>query len=206
MPKSSHPEAAGNPGKPTRDRASCPWARRRNSSPTPYRRHDRQVPPRREGCRHQGRMNRGPCVKMWLLTAGIMALSPLPTLSPLDGRYSSKVEPLPPVFQRTRASSLPHSHRNRGLQALAAEPAISEVPAGENCLPPPSKNSTHSYELYGRGRRRRSKTRGAHNHDVKAIEIFPQGTSRRQRADAEVAEFIHFALHTSKTSITCATR
>ena len=58
-----------------------------------------------------------------------MSLSTLTALSPLDGRYHSKVDALRPLFSEFALIK----HRIRveieWLKALAAEPAIAEVPA-----------------------------------------------------------------------------
>ena len=57
-----------------------------------------------------------------------MALSPLTALSPLDGRYSSKVEPLRQYFSELALIRYRILIEIEWLQALAAEPAIAEVP------------------------------------------------------------------------------
>src|SRR3954470_22147059 len=57
-----------------------------------------------------------------------MALSPLTALSPLDGRYSSKVEPLRRYFSELALIRYRVQVEVEWLKALAAEPAIKEVP------------------------------------------------------------------------------
>ena len=58
-----------------------------------------------------------------------MALSSLTALTPLDGRYSSKVEPLRKYFSELGLIRYRVLVEVEWLKALAAEPAIAEVPA-----------------------------------------------------------------------------
>jgi len=58
----------------------------------------------------------------------IMALTSLTALSPLDGRYSSKVEPLRRHFSELGLIRYRVQVEIAWLKALAAEPRIKEVP------------------------------------------------------------------------------
>ncbi|MGH8618203.1 MAG: adenylosuccinate lyase [Burkholderiales bacterium] len=120
-----------------------------------------------------------------------MALSALTALSPLDGRYASKVDALRLHFSELGLI------RNRvlveieWLKALAAEPAIKEVPAF-------SAATVKALDAVASGF---SEADGAAvkaieartNHDVKAIEYFLKDKLGANAEVAKVAEFIHFA-------------
>ena len=59
----------------------------------------------------------------------IMALTALTALSPLDGRYAGKIEPLRRYFSELGLIRYRVLVEVEWLKALAAEPAIAEVPA-----------------------------------------------------------------------------
>ena len=120
-----------------------------------------------------------------------MAPSPLTALSPLDGRYSSKVEPLRKYFSELGLIGYRVRVEIEWLKALAAEPAIREVPKF-------SAATVKQLNALGGGF---SETDGAAvkaieartNHDVKAIEYFLKDRLTGNAEVARVAEFIHFA-------------
>src|SRR3972149_5139755 len=60
---------------------------------------------------------------------GLMALTTLTALSPLDGRYAGKLEPLRRHFSELGLIGYRVRIEVEGLKALAAERAIREVPA-----------------------------------------------------------------------------
>jgi adenylosuccinate lyase len=120
-----------------------------------------------------------------------MELTALNALSPVDGRYGSKVDDLRPIFSEYGLIRHRVLVEVRWLQALAAEPAIAEVPA----------LSDHAHRLlegivdgFDEAEAQRVKNiERTTNHDVKAVEYF---LKERIAGNAEleaVAEFIHFA-------------
>ncbi len=120
-----------------------------------------------------------------------MAPSPLTALSPLDGRYSGKVEPLRKYFSELALIRYRVEVEVEWLKALAAAPAIKEVP----------KFSTATIKALDALVRGFTEADGATvkkieartNHDVKAIEYFLKDKLARNAEIAKVAEFIHFA-------------
>ena len=58
-----------------------------------------------------------------------MPLSPLTALSPLDGRYASRVAPLRSLFSEYALIRYRVKVEIEWLKALAAEPAVAEVSA-----------------------------------------------------------------------------
>jgi adenylosuccinate lyase len=120
-----------------------------------------------------------------------MALTPLTALSPLDGRYHNKLAALRETFSELALIR----HRVRveieWLKALAASPAIREVPA----FSPPTLAQIDAVaarfsEADGEAVKAiEAKT----NHDVKAVEYFLRDKLAGNREVAKVAEFIHFA-------------
>ncbi len=120
-----------------------------------------------------------------------MSLSSLTALSPLDGRYRSKAEPLVAWF--SEAALIRHRVlvELAWLKALAHEPAIPE-------LPPFSKRTlaeidSCAAEFSADDAAAVKQIEARTNHDVKAVEYWIR---ERFAANAEVAKagpFIHFA-------------
>ncbi|MDC8012305.1 adenylosuccinate lyase [Tahibacter soli] len=120
-----------------------------------------------------------------------MTANSLTALSPLDGRYAAKADPLRPIF-----SEFGLMHRRvlvevRWLLALSEHPAIAEVPAfGEASR----RALTALAEGFSLDDAERVKTiERETNHDVKAVEYF---IKERIAGDAELKpalEFVHFA-------------
>ena len=120
-----------------------------------------------------------------------MAPSPLTALSPLDGRYSSKVASLRAHFSELALIRCRVRVEIEWLKALATEPAIKEVPAF----------SAATIKQLDAVARNFSEADGAAvkvieaktNHDVKAIEYFLRKKLGANKEVARVMEFIHFA-------------
>src|SRR5258705_14016091 len=99
-----------------------------------------------------------------------MAPSPLTALSPLDGRYSSKFEPLRQYFSELALIRYRVLIEVGWLQALAAEPAITEVPEFSAAT---VKELDAIVTGFAEADGAAVKTIEARtNHDVKAIEYF----------------------------------
>ena len=120
-----------------------------------------------------------------------MALSPLSALSPLDGRYSNKIEPLRRYFSELGLIRYRVHVEVEWLKALAAEPKIKEVPAFSAAtlkrLDTVVKNFSEADGIAVK------KIESRTNHDVKAIEYFLKDQFAGNQEVARVAEFIHFA-------------
>ncbi|HEY0335692.1 MAG TPA: adenylosuccinate lyase [Burkholderiales bacterium] len=120
-----------------------------------------------------------------------MPLSPLTALSPLDGRYHSKVARLRELFSEYALIRFRVLVEIDWLKALAAESGISEVPAF----------SAATLKQLDDLASRFSEADAAHvkaieertNHDVKAIEYFLKERLAGNAEIARVSEFIHFA-------------
>ncbi len=120
-----------------------------------------------------------------------MALSPLTALSPLDGRYSNKVEPLRRHFSELGLIRARVRIEIEWLKALAAEPSLKEVPPFSAATLKQldrvvSKFTEADGELV-------KKIEARTNHDVKALEYFLKGKLGGNPEIVNVAEFIHFA-------------
>ncbi len=120
-----------------------------------------------------------------------MTLSALTALSPLDGRYAAKIEPLRRYFSELGLIRYRVLVEVEWLKALAAEPKIREVPRF-------SKATIKKLDAVVAGfsdadGARVKKIESVTNHDVKAIEYFLKEKLGGNREVARVAEFIHFA-------------
>jgi adenylosuccinate lyase len=120
-----------------------------------------------------------------------MALSPLTALSPLDGRYHSKLVPLRDTFSELGLIRNRVRVEIEWLKALAAAPSIKEVPPfSRPTLAQLDAVAAKFSEADGEAVKAiEAKT----NHDVKAIEYFLRGKLAGNSEAARAAEFIHFA-------------
>ena len=120
-----------------------------------------------------------------------LPLSPLTALSPLDGRYQSKVAALRPLFSEWALIRYRVLVEVEWLKALAAEPTLSEVPpfspATLKVLDALAENFS---EADGEAIK---KIEATTNHDVKAVEYFLKDKLAGNAEVTRVAEFIHFA-------------
>ena len=130
-----------------------------------------------------------------------MALSSLTALSPLDGRYSSKVESLRQYFSELALIRYRMLIEIEWLQALAAERAIAEVPEFSAAT---VKELDALVTGFSEPDGAAVKTIEARtNHDVKAIEYFLKERLAANVQIAEVAEFIHFACTSEDVNNLC---
>ncbi|MFT5656437.1 MAG: adenylosuccinate lyase [Arenicella sp.] len=118
-------------------------------------------------------------------------LSPTTALTPLDGRYGSKVKALRPIFSEFGLIKYRSLVEIRWLQALAQEPNIAEVPkfsAQTNSL------LDEIIENFSVADAQAVKDiEATTNHDVKAVEYFLKDRSAAIPEVAAVSEFFHFA-------------
>ncbi|MEE9345488.1 MAG: adenylosuccinate lyase [Methylococcales bacterium] len=120
-----------------------------------------------------------------------MTMSSLTAISPIDGRYSDKVDLLRPIFSEFGLIRYRVYVEVEWLKALANEPAITEVallsePALEQ-LDALVKNFSQTDAL------RVKQIERTTNHDVKAVEYFIKESIADNAELAKVEEFIHFA-------------
>jgi adenylosuccinate lyase len=120
-----------------------------------------------------------------------MALSPLTALSPLDGRYHAKLAALRDTFSELALIRFRVRIEIEWLKALAANPAIKEVPPfSAPTLAQLDEVAAKFSEADGDAVKSiEAKT----NHDVKAVEYFLRDKLAGNKEVMKVAEFIHFA-------------
>jgi adenylosuccinate lyase len=120
-----------------------------------------------------------------------MALSPLTALSPLDGRYHAKLAALRDTFSELALIRFRVRIEIEWLKALAAHPAIKEVPPFSGpTLDQLDGVAAKFSEADGEAVKAiEAKT----NHDVKAVEYFLREKLAGNKEVMKVAEFIHFA-------------
>jgi len=120
-----------------------------------------------------------------------MKLSALSAVSPIDGRYGSKTEPLREVFSEFGLIKRRVLVEVRWLQCLAAHEGIAEVPGL-------SREATLTLneiaEKFSEVDARRIKDiEATTNHDVKAVEYFIKERFDGHDELRAIAEFVHFA-------------
>src|SRR5690554_1851467 len=120
-----------------------------------------------------------------------MNLSPLTAVSPVDGRYAARVEPLRPIFSEYGLIRSRVLVEVRWLESLADEPKIAEVPAFSEEARRSLRRIAEEFSVVDAERVKAIER--TTNHDVKAVEYF---LKEKVEANAElkaVSEFIHFA-------------
>jgi adenylosuccinate lyase len=115
----------------------------------------------------------------------------LTALSPLDGRYASKAEPLRPIF-----SEFGLMHRRvhveiEWLLALAAEPGVAELPPFTPAQVAQLQAIVRDFAVDDGARIKAIEA--TTNHDVKAVEYFIKERIGNDPALAQAKEFVHFA-------------
>lgn len=120
-----------------------------------------------------------------------MQLSPITAISPLDGRYESKVQELRAIFSEYGLMRFRVQVELTWLKMLAACPQIKEVPefSAEAIAFIDNIIENFSIEDAEDIKRREAVT----NHDVKAVEYFLKDKTSTNEEIAKVKEFIHFA-------------
>jgi len=120
-----------------------------------------------------------------------MELSALSAISPVDGRYGSKVKSLRPIFSEFGLIKYRVTVEVRWLQKLAATSAIAEVPAfsaqANDILESIVANFSEEDALSIKN------IEATTNHDVKAVEYFLKEKIADNAELNAVTEFIHFA-------------
>ncbi|MCQ8119443.1 adenylosuccinate lyase [Methylomonas rosea] len=115
----------------------------------------------------------------------------LTAISPIDGRYASKVDALRPIFSEYGLIRYRVEVEVRWLQALAAEAKIVEVPAlSADAIAVLNGIVANFSEADAQAVKDIEKTT---NHDVKAVEYFLKEKIKGNAELHAVNEFIHFA-------------
>jgi adenylosuccinate lyase len=120
-----------------------------------------------------------------------MQPSPLTALSPLDGRYAAKVEPLRPIFSEFGLMQRRVCVEIQWLLALAGEQAIAELGALNAAARQFLLVLADGFSL--QDAERIKAIEATTNHDVKAVEYFIKERIGDHADLARAKEFVHFA-------------
>lgn len=120
-----------------------------------------------------------------------MDLTRLTAISPIDGRYGEKTTALAPLVSEYALLRQRLTVEVRWLQALAAEPAIGEVPALSANAKRFLEALLEDFDLHAAERIKHIER--TINHDVKAVEYFLKERLAEYPELAAVREFVHFA-------------
>ena len=120
-----------------------------------------------------------------------MSSHALTALSPLDGRYASKVASLRPIFSEFGLMHRRVQVEIEWLLALATEPEIAELPCFDAKQIAALKSIAENFsETDGE---RIKAIEATTNHDVKAVEYFIKEKIGADASLAQAKEFVHFA-------------
>ncbi|CAG0959352.1 adenylosuccinate lyase [Methylophilaceae bacterium] len=120
-----------------------------------------------------------------------MELSPLNALSPLDGRYQSKLDELRPYFSEYALIRHRALVEVEWLKALAQEPALKEIAPFSAATVEDLDKAINSFGETEAGQVKAIEVRT--NHDVKALEYWLKERFDGNPEIRTVSEFIHFA-------------
>ncbi len=120
-----------------------------------------------------------------------MELTALTALSPLDGRYGGKIAGLREFFSEYALIKYRVIVEIEWLKALAAEPAIAEVPAFSKDAVALLDGIADHFSVADAERVK--SIEATTNHDVKAVEYFLKERTKDNAEIAAVSEFFHFA-------------
>ena len=120
-----------------------------------------------------------------------MKLSALSAVSPIDGRYGSKTEPLREVFSEYGLIKRRVLVEVRWLQCLAEHEGIPEVPSLSRAATRTLNNLAEKFSEVDA--RRIKDIEATTNHDVKAVEYFIKERFDGNKELQAIAEFVHFA-------------
>ena len=120
-----------------------------------------------------------------------MDLTRLTAISPVDGRYGEKTAAMAPLVSEYALLRQRLTVEVRWLQALAAEPAIAEVPELSQEAVRFLERLLEDFDLPAAERIKHIEA--SINHDVKAVEYFLKERLAEQPELAAVQEFAHFA-------------
>ncbi|MBA1145483.1 adenylosuccinate lyase [Ectothiorhodospiraceae bacterium WFHF3C12] len=120
-----------------------------------------------------------------------MELNRLTAVSPLDGRYGDKLSELQPLFSEYGLIRNRVLVEVRWLEALAAEPAITEIEALDEAARHRLAELAEGFSVADAERVKAIEA--TTNHDVKAVEYFIKERLAEAGASEAAREFVHFA-------------
>ena len=120
-----------------------------------------------------------------------MDLSQLTAISPIDGRYGGKTEALRPLVSEYGLIGHRILVEVEWLKALAADPAIAEVPPLSD--PAARALTAIATEFDATAAARVKAIEAVTNHDVKAVEYYIKERMAEHAELAAITEFVHFA-------------
>jgi adenylosuccinate lyase len=120
-----------------------------------------------------------------------MKLSALSAVSPIDGRYGGKTDPLREVFSEFGLIKRRVLVEIRWLQCLAAQEGIPEVPSLSKAATSALDNIAKNFSEVDA--RRIKDIEATTNHDVKAVEYFIKERFDGNSELKTISEFVHFA-------------
>ena len=120
-----------------------------------------------------------------------MELTALTAVSPIDGRYGSKTESLRTIFSEYGLVRFRVIVEVKWLQALAAHPQITEVPALSESAAAQLNQLVDNFTLADAERVKEIES--TTNHDVKAVEYLIKEKMQDNSELAAISEFVHFA-------------
>ncbi|MDQ6994285.1 MAG: adenylosuccinate lyase [Mariprofundaceae bacterium] len=120
-----------------------------------------------------------------------MHVSPISALSPLDGRYASKVASLRPIFSEYGLIKSRVTVEVRWFQMLAAHHDIQEVPTFSDAAQSFLNDIVANFSETDAARVK--DIEATTNHDVKAVEYFLKEKVAEHEELAKSSEFFHFA-------------
>jgi adenylosuccinate lyase len=118
-------------------------------------------------------------------------MTALTALSPLDGRYQRQVEPLRPIFSEYGLIRRRVLVELRWLEALAAEPAIAEVPQLSADAVAVLRGIAENFDESAAAEVKAIEA--TTNHDVKAVEYWIKRQLAEHAELQRISEFVHFA-------------
>lgn len=138
-----------------------------------------------------GTMRACPMIGICMSTAKTLPLSALTAITPIDGRYGTKIEALRGIFSEYGLIRARVLVEIRWLQQLATHPYIDELPAFsadanarlEQILAEFGVTQAEQIKL----------TERTTNHDVKAVEYFIKDQLKGNTELEAASEFVHFA-------------
>ena len=120
-----------------------------------------------------------------------MELNSLTAISPVDGRYGNKTEPLRMIFSEYGLIKYRVIVEVRWLQKLASIKAIGEVPPLGKTANKKLNEIINNFSLVDAERIK--KIEATTNHDVKAVEYFLKEQFDGNKELQQASEFLHFA-------------
>lgn len=120
-----------------------------------------------------------------------MQLTEITAISPIDGRYANKTEPLREIFSEYGLIKARVEVEIRWLQSIAANPSVSDLADFGSSATEKLNALVDNFSL--ESAERVKEIERTTNHDVKAVEYFIREQIKEVDELAKASEFIHFA-------------